>query len=296
MPRSLYAVLLLLSLIWGGSFLFIKVLLLHQVGPWTIVFLRSSFGFVFIALLMLFMRSPFQIKSIPWKSVIPVAMVNMVLPWTLIGFSETRIASSMASVLNATTPIWTMLVGLVFFGAVFHRLQWLGMCLAFIGIIILLGINPAFIISVDPIGFGCMLLATLCYGFGTQLSRRILTNLSMYHATFATLLGAVVGGGIMMAIIEKPDLSIILVPDVFGSLIGLGILGSGVAYILFNYMILRGSAEFASTVTYFVPVSAIAWGFLLLNEHIGWNVLAGLALILGGVLMANQRRTVKLAG
>lgn len=221
---------------------------------------------------------------------------NMVLPWTLIGFSETRIASSMASVLNATTPIWTMLVGLVFFGAVFHRLQWLGMCLAFIGIIILLGINPAFIISVDPIGFGCMLLATLCYGFGTQLSRRILTNLSMYHATFATLLGAVVGGGIMMAIIEKPDLSIILVPDVFGSLIGLGILGSGVAYILFNYMILRGSAEFASTVTYFVPVSAIVWVFLLLNEHIGWNVLAGLALILGGVFMANQSRTVKLAG
>jgi drug/metabolite transporter (DMT)-like permease len=100
----------------------------------------------------------------------------------------------------------------------------------------------------------------------------------------------------MMAIVERPDLSIVSDPGVLGSLIGLGVLGSGVAYILFNYMILRGSAEFASSVTYFVPVSAIVWGFLLLNEHIGWNVLTGLVLILGGVFMANQRRTAKLSG
>jgi drug/metabolite transporter (DMT)-like permease len=100
----LYATLLLLSLIWGGSFMFIKVLLLHQVGPWTIVFLRSSFGLVFIVLLMLLMRKPFEFRNIQWKSVILAAVVNMVLPWALIGFSETRIASSMASVLNATTP------------------------------------------------------------------------------------------------------------------------------------------------------------------------------------------------
>lgn len=163
MSRSLYAALLLLSLIWGGSFLFIKVLLLHHVGPWTIVFLRSSFGLIFIVLLMLLMRKPFVFRSIPWKSVILVALVNMVLPWALISFSETRIASSMASVLNATTPIWTMLVGLVFFGAIFYRMQWFGMGLAFVGIVILLGINPVSIISVDPVGFGCMLLATLLW-------------------------------------------------------------------------------------------------------------------------------------
>lgn len=295
MSRSLYAALLLLSLIWGGSFLFIKVLLLHHVGPWTIVFLRSSFGLIFIVLLMLLMRKPFVFRSIPWKSVILVALVNMVLPWALISFSETRIASSMASVLNATTPIWTMLVGLVFFGAIFYRMQWFGMGLAFVGIVILLGINPVSIISVDPVGFGCMLLATLCYGFGTQLSKRFLSNLSMYQATFATLLGAMAGGGIMTAMVDRPDLSVVFSPGVLGSLIGLGVLGSGVAYILFNYMILRGSPEFASSVTYFVPVSAIVWGFLLLNEHIGWNVLTGLLLILGGVFMANQRRTAKLA-
>ncbi len=288
MSRSLYAVLLLLSLIWGGSFLFIKVLLLHHVGPWTIVFLRSGFGLIFIVLLMLLMRKPFEFRSIPWKSVILVALVNMVLPWALISFSETRIASSMASVLNATTPIWTMLVGIVFFRAIFYRMQWFGMGLAFVGIVILLGINPVSIISVDPVGFGCMLLATLCYGFGTQLSKRFLSNLSMYQATFATLLGAAAGGGIMTAMVDRPDLSVVFIPGVLGSLIGLGVLGSGVAYILFNYMILRGSPEFASSVTYFVPVSAIVWGFLLLNEHIGWNVLTGLLLILGGVFMVTN--------
>jgi drug/metabolite transporter (DMT)-like permease len=170
------------------------------------------------------------------------------------------------------------------------------MCLAFVGIIVLLGVNPVSIISVDPVFFGCMLLATLCYGFGTQLSKRFLSNLSMYQATFATLLGAAAGGGIMTAVVDRPDLSVVFVPGVFGSLVGLGVLGSGVAFILFNYMILRGSPEFASSVTYFVPVSAIVWGFVLLNEHIGWNVLAGLVLILGGVFLANQRRGARAVG
>ncbi|MFB5679025.1 DMT family transporter [Paenibacillus terreus] len=287
MSRSLYTALILLSLIWGGSFLFIKVLLQHDLGPWTIASLRSLFGLVFILLVMLVLRKPFSFKQISWGGAVIVSLVNMALPWGLIAFSETRLTSSMASVLNATTPIWTMLVGLLFFGAAFTRMQWTGMLIAFAGIIVLLGINPVTMISVDPVGFVCMLAATLCYGFGTQLSRRLLGGLSMYQMTFATLAGAAVGSGLVAVFTEQAP--VLTEPAVIGSFIGLGVLGSGVAYILFNYMIMKGSPEFATSVTYLVPASAMVWGYTLLGEHIGWNLLAGLVLILGGVFAANRK-------
>ncbi|WP_098744050.1 DMT family transporter [Paenibacillus sp. EZ-K15] len=287
MARSLYIALILLSLIWGGSFFFIKNLL-HDFGPWGIAFLRSTFGFLFITIVMLIMRKPFALREIRWLPTVVIAMINMALPWTLIGFSETRLASSMASVLNATTPIWTMLVGLVFFGSVFRRIQWMGMGVALVGLIILLGIRPGSFITVDFIGFAAMIGATLCYAVGSQLSKRLLGGLTMYQLTFGTLLGAMVGSGIIAFTTEKIDLSKIGEPANIGSLVGLGIFGSGVAYILFNYMVLKGSPEFATSVTYLVPATAMIWGYTLLDEPIGWRLIIGLILILSGVFITNR--------
>lgn len=287
MARSLYFSLVLLSLIWGGSFFFIKNLL-HDFGPWEIAFLRSTFGFLFITAYMLIMRIPFAVRQIKWVPTLIVAMINMAFPWTLIGFSETRLASSMASVLNATTPIWTMLVGLAFFGSRFRRIQWLGMGVALVGLIVLVGIRPGSFLQVDLLGFGAMIAATLCYALGSQLSKRQLGGLNMYQLTFGTLLGAMLGSGILAAATEGVNLSKITVPANLFGLLGLGVLGSGVAYILFNYMVLRGSPEFATSVTYLVPASAMIWGYTLLHEPIGWNLVAGLILILGGVFIASR--------
>ncbi|WP_440119327.1 DMT family transporter [Paenibacillus sp. QZ-Y1] len=288
MARSLYIALILLSLIWGGSFFFIKHLL-HDFGPWGIAFLRSTFGFVFITAFMLIMQKPFEWRRIHWGPAIVVAMINMALPWTLIAFSETRLASSMASVLNATTPIWTMLVGLLFFGSVFRRIQWLGMGIAFVGIIILIGIRPGSLATVDIKGFAFMISATLCYAVGSQLSKRLLGELNMYQLTFGTLLGAMIGSGIVAFATEKVDLTKVIEPANIGGLIGLGVFGSGVAYILFNYMVLKGSPEFATSVTYLVPATAMIWGYTLLHEPIGWNLIIGLILILSGVFIASRK-------
>lgn len=287
MARSLYVSLILLSLIWGGSFFFVKNLL-HDFGPWGIAFLRSTCGFLFITVVMLVMRKPFALRQIRWLPTIMIAMINMALPWTLIGFSETRLASSMASVLNATTPIWTMIVGLLFFGSLFRRIQWMGMGVALVGLIILLGIRPGSFITVDFIGFATMIGATLCYAVGSQLSKRLLGGLSMYQLTFATLLGAMGGSGVIALTTEKVELAKIAEPANIGALVGLGIFGSGVAYILFNYMVLKGSPEFATSVTYLVPATAMIWGYTLLDEPIGWSLIIGLILILSGVFITNR--------
>nr|WP_223829494.1 DMT family transporter [Paenibacillus arenilitoris] len=100
MSRQLFAALVLLSLIWGGSFYFIKILL-HDFGPWSIAFLRSAFGLATITLIMLVLRKPFGLRSIPWLPMAVMASIHTAIPWAIIAFSETRLTSGMASVLNA---------------------------------------------------------------------------------------------------------------------------------------------------------------------------------------------------
>lgn len=293
MPRSLFFVLILLSLIWGGSFFFIKILI-HDFGPWSIAFLRSAFGLLTIAIIMLVLRKPFAFGKIPWPAMAVMALVNTAIPWALIGFSETRLTSSMASVLNATTPLWTMIVGMVFFQAVTHRQQWLGMGIAFIGLLVLVGVNPVSFISVDLLGFSCMMAATFCYAVGSQLSKRLLKGLSMYQITFGTLLCSTIGSGIVAFAVEPISFAHLASPTNIVVLIGLGIFGSGFAYILFYFMVQQGSPEFATMVTYLVPASAIIWGYTLLNEEIHWSLLTGLAFILGGVFLASKKRSPNL--
>lgn len=288
MARSLYFALVLLSLIWGGSFLFIK-LLLEDFGPWTIAFLRSAFGLITIVIIMLIKREPFAWKSIPWMSMTIVALVNTAIPWGLIPFSETRLSSGMASVLNATTPLWTIIVGVLFFRAVTNRLQWLGMGLAFIGLLILLGVNTHSIISIDVLGFVCMIAATWCYAVGAQLSKHLLSGLSLYQITFGTLFcTTIASGGAAFSLEEFSFIPLASLTNLV-SLVGLGVFGSGIAYILFYFMVQKGSAEFATTVTYLVPASAIIWGFTLLDEPLHWNLLVGLVIILAGVFLTSRR-------
>jgi drug/metabolite transporter (DMT)-like permease len=287
-PRTLFVALGLLSLIWGGSFFFIKILL-QDFGPLTIAFLRSAFGLIVIITIMLVMKKPFGFRNMRWIPLAAMALINTAIPWTLIAFSETLLTSSMASVLNATTPLWTLIVGMLFFRIVTNRLQWIGMGIATVGMLVLLEVNPHSIVSVDPLGFGCMIAATLCYGIGSQMSKRLSADLSMYQITFVTLLFAMIGSGALAFAVEPVNLAHLASLQAIGAIVGLGVFGSGIAYILFYYMVQKGSAEFATMVTYLVPASAIIWGYTLLNEEIRWSLVAGLAFILGGVFLASRK-------
>ncbi|MFD0693946.1 DMT family transporter [Paenibacillus sp. GCM10027628] len=290
MPRSLFIALFLLSLIWGGSYFFIKILL-HDFGPWTIAFLRSSLGLAAIVIIMLVLRIPFAFRQIRWIPMVVMALINTAIPWAIIGFSETRLTSTMASVLNATTPLWTMVVGILFFQAVANRLQWIGMGIAIVGLIILLGVNTHSLISVDLLGFICMVAASLCYAIGSQLSKRLSKGLSMYQITFGTLLSAMLGSGSVAFLTEPIAFSHLASLPNIAALAGLGIFGSGIAYILFYFIVQKGSPEFATMVTYLIPASAMIWGYTMLNEQIHWSLLTGLVLILGGVFLAGRTRS-----
>lgn len=287
MPRLVYAALIALSLIWGGSFYFIKMLL-EDFGPWTIAFLRSTCGLIAVVIIMVMLRKPFAFRTILWVPMAAVALISTAIPWVLIGMSETRLTSSMASILTATTPVWTIVVGILFFRNRSCRNQWIGIGIASLGLLVLLDIQPGVMMAIDMFGFVCMLSAACCYGLGSQLSKRLLSGFSMYQITFGTLLTSMIGSGIAAFTTESVSVIHIIAPSNIAMIIGLGVFGSGFGYILFYYMVQKGSPEFAQMVTYLVPCTALMWGYTLLEEAIKWTMLEGLAIILAGVFLASR--------
>jgi drug/metabolite transporter (DMT)-like permease len=175
--------------------------------------------------------------------------------------------------------------------------QWIGVFVGFVGIIFLMGANtPGLSKGEFLIGILFMLSATCCYGFSSQYAKKYLQQTSVWITALATLLVGSVISAMIMSFTGGWHLPVHEVTHkaVF-SLLGLGIFGSGLAYLLFYYMISAGSAEFAALVTYLVPVSAVIWGSVLLNEKIPPIAFLGLFLIFLGVYLTGRKKAARSA-
>lgn len=284
----LYGALFTLSLIWGTSFLFIK-LLVEPLGAWGVVFGRCLFGTVILLLIIAFRKDWKGFKGLPLGMIILVSLLNNAIPWFLIALSETKLTSSYASLINATTPIWTLIIGFLFFHNKLRMFQWLGIALGFFGIIILSGVDVANLKDQSIVGLFTMVGATLCYGFSTHLTKKYLVNVSVTMISVSTLLVSSIISFIMVLITDHSIFTLILEPSIFGALVGLGVFGSGIAYLLYYYCIQKGSPEFASLVTYLVPISAMIWGAIILKEEIHLSMITGFIFILGGVYVSSKK-------
>ncbi|WHY01297.1 DMT family transporter [Neobacillus sp. DY30] len=284
----LYGALFTLSLIWGTSFLFIK-LLVEPLGAWGVVFGRCLFGTVILLLIIAFRKDWKDVKELPLGMIILVSLLNNAIPWYLIALSETKITSSYASLINATTPIWTLIIGFVIFHNKLRLFQWLGIALGFFGIIILSGVDFTNFTEQSVVGLITMVGATLCYGFSTHLTKKYLVNVSVTMISVSTLTVSAIFSFIMVLFTNTSIFTMMLEPSIFWALVGLGVFGSGIAYLLYYYCIQKGSPEFASLVTYLVPISAMLWGAVILKEEIHLTMITGFIFILGGVYVSSKK-------
>lgn len=283
----LYGALIGLSLIWGLSFVFMKWLL-PPAGVWGIVFLRCLAGAIILLPVLLWRRK--EIKGrLPWKALIVVGIFNCGLAWGLIPLSETVIDSTTASILNATTPIWTGLIGFILFSYRLTSRQWIGILIGFFGILMLMDFQFGQLFGKKFVGIGTMLAAAICYGLAGQLTKRFLSEIGvLVISTFTLLTGALVGLiGMLLTEPFKPDL--LLNPLPFLAIIGLGCFGSGLGQLIYFYINKSGSPELAATVTYLIPVSAMVWGYLFLEETITPNIIIGLLIIFTGVYLSSKK-------
>jgi drug/metabolite transporter (DMT)-like permease len=279
---------LVLTVVWGSSFLFIKVGI-QQLPP-----LYVSLGRVFagaLTLLVVLLASRARLPRDPriWGHLLVVGAVGAAAPFTLFAYGEQRVSSALAGIWNAATPLVVLPVaGLVFRTERLTRAKVAGILLGFLGVLVVLGVWQG-VGGVQLTGQLMCLGAACCYGVAIPYQRRFLSRPDI------SMIGVPAGQLIMAALVllvtaplvsgAPPALSS-LGADVVGSVLALGVLGTGLAF-LFNYRVIRyAGATTSASVTYLLPVVATALGVLLRGERLSWYQPVGALIVLCGVAVA----------
>jgi drug/metabolite transporter (DMT)-like permease len=277
-----------LAAIWGASFLFIKVLDDHHWPALWVAFGRVSLGAAALVVLLLLRRE--RLSADPWVWVhcaVAAALFNAV-PWTLFAFGEQHTSSIVAGLWNATTPLWVLVISLIAFseqrptGA-----RAAGLAVGFAGVALLLGPWRGFG-GGQAIGHLACAGAAICYGIGFPYTRRYLAGRQETGVALSAC--QLLCGTAMLAVF----LPLTHVPtriglDGVGSVLAMGVIGSGIAFAI-NYSLIRarGSTR-ASTVTYLIPVFSTVLGVAVLGETLHWNQPAGTVLLLLGIAVSQGR-------
>ena len=281
---------MVLSFIWGSSFILIKKSLIGftpiQVGGLRIVFAS-------LLLFALGFKSLCTLSKNDWKWMLVAGLCSSFFPPFFFALGQTQISSGVTSILNSVAPLFTTVVGVALFGLILKSRQMLGVCIGFLGTVVLIASgmehNPNqnywysfFIIS-----------SALGYAFKINIIKKHLSHITPLAITTASF-----------GVAFLPALILLLYSGVFSQYMGnlemqtslwyllaLALLGTALANILFNKLIQLSSPVFAASVTYLIPLVAVLWG-LFDGERISWIQLAGGLIILFGVWMVNRKKSL----
>ncbi len=268
---------------WGASFLFIKVIV-EDVSPVELVAGRLFFGAVAVLGFIVVTRHEFRwTPGIPPKMALQAVASNIV-PFWLISWGEQHINSGTASVLNSTVPIFTAVFAAAFLMEErFTSGRLIGLFLGFAGIIVLTGDDALHVTDADVLGQLAVVAAAACYGASAVYSRTLLRdNDPVTLSALQLAMGTIICVPLVIGLEGAPAYGSMGL-DAWGSLLGLGLAGTGIAYIAYLWLIEHTGSVRASLVTYIVPVIALFLGWAVLDESLGLNVIAGAALIVFGV-------------
>ncbi|MFI1160779.1 DMT family transporter [Streptomyces sioyaensis] len=274
-------------MVWGLSFLFVKISG-EVYAPLQVALGRVVFGALTLLGVLAYKRESLPKNLRLWLHLAVAAFLLNALPFTLFAYSEERITSALAGICNATTPLFTLLVALsVLPGERPNRNRLAGMVIGFLGVLVVFGIWNGANVG-DPVGAGMALGAALSMGAGWVYVRRFLTDSG--HSIVALSAAQVTAGAVELAVVT-PFLTSAPVhfPVVQTlSLIVLGALGTGVAFLIQYGLVRDAGATAASMVTYLVPVVSTAAGVVVLGEVLKWHQPVGALVILAGAALAQR--------
>jgi drug/metabolite transporter (DMT)-like permease len=289
-----WLMLITLSLLWGGSFFFVGVAV-AELPPLTIVTLRVGLAAITLWIIVLFMGLSLPRSPNVWMAFLIMGLLNNVIPFSLIVWGQTHIASGLASVLNATTPLFgVIVVGVLLVDERATAMKLVGVAVGFLGVVMMIGIP-----SLDSVKQGTILAqiailgAALSYAFASVFGRRFKAMglkpiiIAAGQVTGSTALLAPVAFYVdgPLALLGPGSPSII----VWASILTLAVFSTALAYILYFKILASSGATNILLVTLLVPVSAIFLGLLFLNETLQWVNLAGMALIAIGLSAIDGR-------
>jgi drug/metabolite transporter (DMT)-like permease len=277
----------LLTLFWGSSFILIKRGLL-ALDPLHLASLRLT-----AALCVMLGFALRNVRKIPREKLGYVALsgfLSMGIPAYLFCMAQTGLNSSIVGVLNAMTPAFTFIVGVLMYRQKARWLQSIGLLLGFVGSAMLILVNARGELTLNHYAF-FVIAATICYGLNVNMVKHYLKDVNAIHLTTVAVCVAGLGGVVHLLCTDWVG-PLMASPHGLKSLaaaIALGVLGTALSQLIFNRMLVFSSAVFASSITYFIPIVAVLWGVLdgetLLPLHF-----IGMGLIIAGILIINKSK------
>ncbi|MEU7596319.1 DMT family transporter [Streptomyces sp. NPDC039022] len=278
----------ILSLVWGFSFLFIKVGT-QGYAPLHVTFGRLAFGSAVLVAVLVAKRERLPGSARTWGHLTVAAFFLNALPFSLFAYAELTIPSTLAGICNASSPLWGMALSLVALSEDRPtRRRVAGLGLGFLGVLTVLGAWQGFS-GTDPTGTAMALGASLSYPIGWIYVRRTLagTKVSNVALSGTQMLLATAQAGLVAALFTSAPAAYPVVPLL--AVVALGALGTGVAFLLQYGLVAEVGPTTAQMVTYFVPVIATAAGVALLGEQLSWNTPVGALIILAGAALTRSR-------
>lgn len=280
--------LILLSLFWGSSFFFYEKLLVY-LHPIQVVILRLCFGAFFLLgyCLITKIKLPTNIKDI--GAIFVMAFLINTLPFVLFAYAQKEITGSVAAILNSNTAFFGLLLAVIFIKE--ERLtlnKFFGVIMGLCGVIIAIGVEHIFEINPENKGQWLVILATLCYAFAGVWSRLKMNHLSGI-AISCTLLLCSSSQILLIGLFTNSLTNIEFNLSIFGYALGIGVICTALAYLLYLKLIKEAGASNTALVTLLIPIVAICLNAFLLDESLQTNEIIGFVIILFGMIVLNGK-------
>ncbi len=285
MKSKHWFVFLLLGGIWSSSFLWIKIAV-QEVGPITLVAFRVLFGLLFGVVVLIVQRTKLPTTFRGWFPLLLLGISNVAIPFFLISWGEQAIDSAVASILDATVPLFTIVIAHVALHddkITFHKT--LGLLMGFAGVVVLMSKDIGASAS-SLLGGGAVVLASAFYAGSGVYARKTTEDAPSILRSVGPLMSSTAVMWLMTFTTERP-LRLPHLPITWIALLWLGFLGSGFAFILSYYLIHEIGPTRTSMVTYLFPLGGVLLGVSFLGEQLSWQLLAGGALIVASLAVAN---------
>ena len=283
-----WLIFLALGVMWGSSYLFIK-LAVDSFGTFTLISLRLLIGAAFLWVVLRFARTALPRDRRIYGHLLVMAVINITIPFALITWAEQSVDSALAAIINSTVPLFVLVIAPMFLPDEPIRVNGvIGLAIGFMGVVLI--VSPG-LTSADgnPAGELALLGSSISYAIGNVYARRNVRGLAplipaVFQVTFALIIV-----GVLALVLEQPWATATPDAEAWFSIIWLGILGSGVAYLAYFRLLGRWGATRTSLVAYVLPVIGIGLGFLVLQEPIEVSLIGGTALIVLGVALVNGK-------
>jgi drug/metabolite transporter (DMT)-like permease len=283
-----WLLLLVLSVLWGATFFFVAVAV-QEVPPLTLVLARVALAALMLAPALRMLGVAWPPRLAAWRAYAVLAIFNNVLPFSLIFYGQTRIAGALASVLNATTPLFALSVARLFAGEALGPAKLCGVLLGMLGVGVLMGLDVASADAGNTIGALCVLGAALSYALATLWMRRLQDQPPLASAAAQLICSTLMLLPLAALVDRFWALPLLPSPTAIAAVLGLAAFSTALGYVLFFRLNASAGPTNVMLVTLLIPVTATGLGALVLGERLTLNQIAGALIIASALLVIDGR-------